>query len=81
MDTESLNNINQKLLKRIYTLQKRIIHLLSATAEERYLDFIKIYPGLVQRVPQKMIASFLGITPEGLSRVRKELAKKNKIIS
>ncbi len=81
MDMESLNEMNQKLLRRMFTLQNRIIHLLSATAEERYLDFIKTYPSIVQRVPQKMIASYLGITPEGLSRVRKELVRKNKIIS
>lgn len=58
-------------------MQKRINMLLSATAEDRYLDFIKLYPNLTLRVPQWMIASYLGITPESLSRVRKDLAKKN----
>ncbi len=58
-------------------MQKRINMLLSATAEERYLDFIKLYPNLTLRVPQWMIASYLGITPESLSRVRKDLAKKH----
>ncbi|MFC4209999.1 Crp/Fnr family transcriptional regulator [Pedobacter lithocola] len=58
-------------------MQKRINMLLSATAEERYLDFIKLYPSLTLRVPQWMIASYLGITPESLSRVRKELANKH----
>ena len=81
MDIESLKDMNQKLLRRVYTLQKRVIQLLSASARERYLEFIKIYPNLVQRVPQKMIASYLGITPEGLSRVRKELGRKNTSIS
>lgn len=57
-------------------MQKRINMLLSATAEERYLDFIKLYPNLILRVPQWMIASYLGITPESLSRVRKDLAHK-----
>ncbi|MET4080618.1 CRP-like cAMP-binding protein [Pedobacter sp. UYP30] len=56
-------------------MQKRISMLLGATASERYLDFLKIYPNLTLRVPQWMIASYLGITPESLSRVRKELAK------
>ncbi|MDQ7948332.1 MAG: Crp/Fnr family transcriptional regulator [Pedobacter sp.] len=55
-------------------MQKRIDMLLGATAEERYLDFIKLYPNLTLRVPQWMIASYLGITPESLSRVRKDLA-------
>jgi CRP-like cAMP-binding protein len=58
-------------------MQKRINMLLSATAEERYLDFIKLYPNLTLRVPQWMIASYLGITPESLSRVRKDLASKH----
>lgn len=56
-------------------MQRRINMLLGATASERYLDFLKIYPNLTLRAPQWMIASYLGITPESLSRVRKELAK------
>lgn len=69
---------NHKLLhNHIRHLQKRITQLLSATAEERYLDFVRIYPDLMLRVPQIFIASYLGITPESLSRVRKELANKN----
>lgn len=70
---------NNKLLhNHIRNLQNRIQLLLSATAEERYLDFIKIYPDILLRVPQTLIASYLGITPESLSRVRKELAAKHK---
>ncbi|MBL7911865.1 MAG: hypothetical protein JNJ41_12480 [Bacteroidia bacterium] len=52
------------------------MQLLSSSAEERYLEFNKTYPNLAQRVSQKMIASYLGITPEGLSRVRKKIARK-----
>lgn len=59
----------------IRNLQKRINFLLGATAEERYLDFIKIYPNILQRVPLWMVASYLGITPESLSRVRKNIIK------
>lgn len=58
-------------------LHKRINLLISSSAEVRYLEFIKLYPNIIARVPQWMIASYLGITPESLSRVRKELAKKN----
>ncbi len=58
-------------------LQNRICLLLGATAEERYLDFIELYPNLTLRVSQIMIASYLGITPESLSRVRRELAAKH----
>ena len=63
------------VVNRIFVLQNRVIMLMSAPAIERYEHFVKIYPNIVQRVPQKMIASYLGITPEALSRVRKERTK------
>jgi CRP-like cAMP-binding protein len=55
---------------------KRINDSLTDSAEERYLAFIKTYPALVELVPQHNIASFLGITPQSLSRIRKELSPK-----
>jgi CRP-like cAMP-binding protein len=55
---------------------QRIIASLSASAEERYLEFIKTYPTIVSRVPQHMVASYLGISPETLSRVRRSIVKK-----
>lgn len=61
----------QKLIKRIGVLQKRIIMLMSASAIERYEHFVETYPDIIQRVPQKMIASYLGITPEALSTVKR----------
>jgi CRP-like cAMP-binding protein len=61
----------------VWYLQNRIDSLLGATAETRYLEFIKQYPNLTIRVPQWMIASYLGITPESLSRVRKELTTRH----
>lgn len=61
-----------KLLKRHRMLQKRVIMLLCASAIERYEHFIETYPDIVQRVPQKMIASYLGITPEALSAAKKK---------
>lgn len=71
---------NEQILQRhIMHLQNRVRLLIGANAEERYLDFIKLYPDLTLRVPQWMIASYLGITPESLSRVRKELARRNKV--
>jgi len=73
-----LHDLNNTMLNNsIRFMQKRINMLLSATAEERYLDFMKLYPNLSLRVPQWMIASYLGITPESLSRVRKDLAHKH----
>lgn len=69
---------NELLLQNhIRRLQDRIRLLIGASAEVRYLDFITLYPNLLLRAPQWMIASYLGITPESLSRVRKELARKN----
>lgn len=69
-------NNDLMLQRHIRNLQNRINSLLSDTAQKRYLEFIKMYPNILQRVPQWMIASYLGITPESLSRVRKELVKK-----
>lgn len=54
---------------------RRINATLSASAEERYLAFLKTYPALVEQVPQSQIASYLGITPQSLSRIRKELSR------
>lgn len=69
---------NDRLLhNHIRHIQKRLQLLLGASAEIRYLSFIEMYPDLLMRVPQWMIASYLGITPESLSRVRKELANKD----
>ena len=62
------------LFNRLTVLQKRIIMLMSSSAVERYEHFMQTYPDIIQRVPQKMSASYLGITPEALSRVRKEIS-------
>ena len=55
-------------------MQKRITSLISLSLEDRYISFIKQYPDIVQRVPQHMIASYLGLTPETLSRIKKKIA-------
>lgn len=70
-------NNHRALHNHVRHLQQRISQLLSASAEARYLRFLQLYPNLSLRVPQWMIASYLGITPESLSRVRKELTKKS----
>ncbi|OJJ14834.1 hypothetical protein BKI52_40460 [marine bacterium AO1-C] len=70
-------NISRLLIKRNMVLQKRIIMLMSATATELYQDFVTTYPDIMQRVPLKMIATYLGITPEALSKIRGEIAKNN----
>jgi CRP-like cAMP-binding protein len=56
--------------------QNRILSAMSDTAEERYKKFITKYPLMEQRLPQHQIASYLGITPESLSRIRKQLTEK-----
>lgn len=73
----TVENNDLLLQKHIRNLQNRVNSLLSDTAEERYMSFIKMYLDILLRVPQWMVASYLGITPESLSRVRKELARKN----
>ena len=65
-----------KLLNRLHVLQKRIIMLMSTSAIERYEHFIETYPNITQRIPQRMIASYLGITPEALSKLKAERKKK-----
>lgn len=60
----------QKMRICLEEMQTRIIMLMSEPAIKRYEHFIQVYPEIVKRVPQKMIASYLGITPEGLSKVK-----------
>jgi CRP-like cAMP-binding protein len=55
--------------------QQRILASISQTAQEQYLAFIKKYPSLEQRVPQHQIASYLGLTPETISRIRRQIMK------
>lgn len=67
----------QRLMQNRQTVsQRRIINSMSATSEERYLEFMRTYPSLAQRIPQHMIASYLGITPESLSRIRKQMVSR-----
>lgn len=59
------------------SLQKRLLQNISSTAEERYVAFQDNYTHLTNRLPQTQIASFLGITPEFLSRLRNKQTKKS----
>jgi CRP/FNR family transcriptional regulator len=68
--------INEILQKSFNVSQNRIHAAISFTAEEKYLDFLQRYPQLANRVPQQLIASYLGMTPETLSRVRNIITKK-----
>jgi CRP-like cAMP-binding protein len=57
-------------------LQNRVLQNISSTAEERYLAFLEQYPHLSNRLPSTQIASYLGVTPEFLSKIRKGLSSK-----
>jgi len=56
--------------------QERLMDNLSLSAEERFEKFCKKYPTLIQKVPQKQIASYIGVTPEFFSKMKSRLLKK-----
>lgn len=73
----AFNSMVHQILQRSFIAsQNRIQAALSFTAEEKYLQFIQKYSNFATRIPQNMIASYLGITPETLSRIRKQAAGK-----
>ncbi len=57
------------------SLQRRVLQNISSTAEERYLEFLKIHSNLFNRISNVQIASYLGVTPEFLSTIRKKISK------
>lgn len=57
-------------------LQNRVLQNISSTAEERYTTFLQRYPNLSNRLPNTQIASYLGITPEFLSKIRREISNR-----
>jgi CRP-like cAMP-binding protein len=61
--------IEQKYIE----VQNRVLQNISSTAEERYITFLRQYPDLSSRLPNTQIASYLGITPEFLSKIRREM--------
>ncbi|AEW02183.1 cyclic nucleotide-binding protein [Niastella koreensis] len=69
------NMVNQILFRSFNASQERINATISMTAEEKYLYFINTFPALANRIPRHMVASYLGITPETLSRVKSNLSK------
>ena len=84
-DVESLCDKNPKF-ERFFRLvaqksfaysQRRVLSNLGKSAEERYLEFFNLYPSIVQRVPQYALASYLGMSPEFLSKIRKRLTTKS----
>ncbi|SHK14290.1 cAMP-binding domain of CRP or a regulatory subunit of cAMP-dependent protein kinases [Reichenbachiella agariperforans] len=72
--THSGNIIGRKMAEKMFLIKsKRELALLSKTAEERYLDLFSDRPKLLQQIPLKYIASYIGVTPQALSRIRKRI--------
>ncbi|WP_242203181.1 Crp/Fnr family transcriptional regulator [Aestuariivivens insulae] len=73
--TTSGNIIGRKMAEKMFLIKsERELSLLSKTAEERYLDLFANRPKLLQHIPLKYIASYIGVTPQALSRIRKRIS-------
>jgi CRP-like cAMP-binding protein len=73
----TLESLFRRMAQRtLSVLQKRLFLTVSASAEERYLALLERYPSIEQLVPQYQIASYLGIMPESLSRLKKQMISK-----
>lgn len=80
--SDELRERSSKYLKYIFhvtseayiNLERRLTSTISLSLEERYKDLTTHYPDIIQRVPQHMVASYMGLTPETLSRVRKRIS-------
>ena len=76
VDYPKFNRIFRVLAENaVVSLQNRILQNISSTAEERYLEFLQRYPHFFNRISNVQIASYLGVTPEFLSTIRKRIAK------
>lgn len=77
-ETHALSEYFRITTERAFAFSRnRALSNLSMTAEARYLELLERYPNMVSRVPQKIIASYLGFTPEFLSKIKKDLASKS----
>ena len=75
-EVPTLERFFRIIIQRAYVaLVRRLVANLSLSARERYMGFCEQYPDIERRVPQYMIASYLGVTKEFLSKIRSELAK------
>ncbi|MET0635306.1 MAG: Crp/Fnr family transcriptional regulator [Chitinophagaceae bacterium] len=76
-DVPVFNEMANNILARSFNAaQDRINTSISLDAEEKYLRLLQQFPDLVSRVPRHMIASYLGITPETLSRIKRKVTRK-----
>ena len=72
---EKMQENAQLLYRRMGKLQRRVLMLMGSPAIDRYHYFLETYPELHDRVPQRMIATYLGITPQALSTIRGKIAR------
>ena len=79
-DFPEFNFVSRKWTEHYCSMsEQRLFLLRRQTTEERYHSFVEIYPTLLQRVPLKYIASYLGMTTETVSRIRKKLSRGSSI--
>lgn len=72
-----LETVSRKVMERVFAEQQEIMSSYTTdTAEQRYLKLLKSRPDLFQKIPQYQIASYVGVKPESLSRIRKRIANK-----
>ncbi len=72
------NKIGRVLMEKLYVkMEERSISLQYNNAKERYLKFLIDFPDLANRIPLHFIASYIGVTPETLSRIRKKIIKED----
>ena len=69
--------VSRKVMEKVFAEQQEIMYSYTTdTAEQRYLKLLKARPDLFQKIPQYQIASYVGVKPESLSRIRKRIAQK-----
>ena len=74
----NLETVSRKLMESVFTEQQEKIEAFTiSTPTLRYQNLLKSRPDLFQRIPQYQIASYIGVTPESLSRIRKRISKQN----
>ncbi|MBN8577496.1 MAG: Crp/Fnr family transcriptional regulator [Cytophagales bacterium] len=79
LELKSWNTFVRKLIQEVQHFTERILQdIQTETAESRYRKMIETNPELLQRVPLQYLASFFGIAPQSLSRIRKKIARKNR---
>lgn len=79
VEVPAMERFFRLLIQRAYVAaQRRIIDRMSIPAAENYLNFSQTYPELNRRIPQYLIASYLGITPQFLSQIKRKLAQQDR---